>query len=441
MNESVEDLQLVISVFKKLLGSSPDSTLRHDQLDPLVVRLERVAASLSAATQQKGTNNTSSLDAAAENVASPTRRTAKKADPRGVGASSKTGNVLPNRATKVVTKPSALIARPVPRESAPTDHLMISKGVARSLTCTLYNILEGTVRLVRGTSGSIFIRRDDDMLSIVNVNATLSFPPQLVNHRCLGSLDMDVMSSGIALNRRVNSGAPSHAVPLLIFPVYAISSLEAARGDAMATIHIEKASRVGSFDVSDEGMLYHAACIVGELFSRVPQMDWVEHFYDPVTQHIIAPFDPQKSVRLPPLKASGDGVSEDSAVHAELMKKITASPKEALVKREALPLSHTMKAVVQGLSPTPTLREVGVYLENMQDSWKKGVTNTVKMAEEDRSSQVEMKILRRQLLDTQGKLDTATEQLRLYQLNTDDYKTEYGGLREELNAYLHRKEN
>ncbi|EPY26806.1 hypothetical protein AGDE_11082 [Angomonas deanei] len=270
------------------------------------------------------------------------------------------------------------------------------------------------------------------MLSIANVGVNLSFPPQLVHHNCLGSVDTDVLSSGISLNRAICNGAHSGAVPLLIFPIYPKHLLQQVCETPIAVLHLEK--RLGdSFTAVDETFCYSASNLIGEMLSRVNGMEWTDHFYDPVTQHIVAPFAPTKLAKLPKLATAG-------TKEADLLRKIEATAPEVLIRRDVLPASASGKSLIQGLSATPTLREVSVYLENMQNSWRKGITSTVDMTEEERSMAAELKVVRHQLKTTETQLTKANEQLRLYQLNTDDYKSEYGHLRNELTNYMSERD-
>nr|CCC93648.1 conserved hypothetical protein [Trypanosoma congolense IL3000] len=345
--------------------------------------------------------------------------------------------------TKVVTKPSSVLAYRIPRERIPDGPLQISKEVSKFIAASLYNILECASRITKASSSHIFVRRDDEMLSIANCSAKLAFPPQLVHHRCLGSLDAEVLGSGIALNQyTVDSSQVTSST--LIFPVFTTNS---PRQSAVAVVHMEnKCQGTTPFGKADEGVILTTSQLIGQLMSMFPQMDWINSFFDPITQHILAPFEPPKKLPKPTKRVTRDGNnpserSDDTGTCIDdcYWKKIEECEPQLLIKREALPRLGSKKTQPQGLSAVPTLREIDAYVENMESCWSRGISNYVGLSEEEHSNNIELKVIRRELTRLKALYENSEEQLRLYRLQGGDYEEGYRSIKAELDNYIHNR--
>ncbi|KAH9582000.1 hypothetical protein LSM04_002318 [Trypanosoma melophagium] len=436
LNEQLEELRLLADILDTL--SKGDHPLRPDQVNPLTDRMRRA------------TNVIENI--CSEGKLTPKDLTEKERPRRADGLPNLSPQLrqspgqLHATLTKkpVVTKPSSISAFPVPRDKVPQGYLAVSKEVSRCLACTLYNILEGATRLLKASSSHIFIRKDDEMISIANCSAKLSFPPQLVRHRCLGSLDAEVLGSGIALNQQI-ADTSRVTSSLLIFPVF----LRDPSSDAVAVVHVENKYRGSAgFDGSDEGILLTTAQLIGGLMSRFPQMDWVKNFYDPVTQHILAPFEPQQKISISREKTTRDRqvfVTEtpqggDVASDTAYWKKIEEYEPPLMIRREVLPRLSSQKALAQGLSVVPTLREVDAYVANMHGCWQRSISSNVTLSEEECSNQIELKKMRRELARVKALYDEAEEQLRLYRLEGRDYTEEFRSIKAELDSYVRKRD-
>lgn len=486
--ETAAELRLITTVLERLLQTSPTGHIRADQLDSIARRLRcavnnldsagalpplhsvtetpanpSVAATSACAPSpsrfgdklrqvkpnkakiNRNDGRTCPLGPAASDVAAatPVAGATKAAEVKR--ESSKTAAVTNKDAhPRRAAKESSIRALPIARQTPPTNRLLVSKEVARVFTCTLYNVLESVASALEATTASIFVKVNDEMVSVANVAPRLSFPPKLNRHRCQDSLDAEVLGSGIAVNQAIHEPS-THSNSVLVFPVYPGGCYRTGRRHAMATVHVEnKAGGKKFFDAVDESFLFFAAGIIGEIMSRV-SMDWLENFFDPATQHVVAPFEPsrvsdfpllQNAIRLP-----GDASDEAAAdKHANLASRVDRFAEEVLVKRESLP-HNLSKAAVSGLSVMPSLREVRNYIENVQDCWKRNVSSNVALMEDGRESQLEVRAIRRELERTQQRLAVCEEQLRLYQLDGSDYKQEYRDIKKELDTYIRKRDD
>lgn len=84
----------------------------------------------------------------------------------------------------------------------------------------------------------------------------------------------------------------------------------------------------------------------------------------------------------------------------------------------------------------PSLLEIQAYVDNLQSCWKKNMTENVELLEADRGTQQDLKAIRSELGSTRRQLAAANEKLRLYELETKDYRQEYGALKSEFNTYM-----
>eukprot|EP00796_Vickermania_ingenoplastis_P004983 gene4983-3578_t len=469
--EIVGELNLLVNILDRL-SRCPDG-IRTDQVKPVIERLAAASEKLQkieseipvkrftrddhSNRQGNAAHNMGNLDMSGMGSSKQGRSS--------VFSSGLSGMSLP-ASKPVVTKPSSIKAIPIPRNKPPSDTVKISKEVAQCITSTLYNILEGTASLLRAARCNIFIRQNDEMVSIVNVSKKLTFPPQLLRHRCVGSSDAEVLGSGIALNQRVSDGSQSSA-SMLIFPIFAMSNTHERKSQPIAVIHVEnKLQGMASFDEMDESMLYYSTCLIGELMARVPQMDWINNFYDPITQHIVCPFKPAAILTLPSLNrlssSHADGAAKkdkratihnppvmtlstentkdgSSPLNAAVVNEIENCITKLLIKRESLP--ETAKQPTVGMVQMPTLREVRSFLDNIEECWKESVTASVALTESDREVQMEVRKLRFALEEAQKQNREAAEKLRLYELGSMDYQQEYKEMKCEFEMYLRKQEN
>lgn len=436
--DATEEVALVANILEKLLGSSPDGTIRKDQVDPLISRL-RIASQSVARTFKKS------------NVV--------EKEPKG-GADTFLEEDVEEKKTKLANKkPSSVQAKRVPRAAVPKERVRISKEVYHAITCSLYNILESCATLTAAASATVFIRVGEEMVSIANVAQRLTFPPQLVRHHCLGSDDAEVLGSAIGLNRRTQDVSRGSA-SVLIFPLRRLK--DGCKGKGIGTLHLQnKFDGEGTFTTDDEVIALVCSLFVGELMSRIDDLSWVDNFYDPITQHILAPFTPLKKVTLPPVNvpplpprsnsSSRVGSASSSqkkaplssaAIESKLLRKMNQFGEEFMIRRDLDGAQQHEPQRKQNTSSLemPTLREVKSYMDNMQDCWKKSVSANVSLKEDDRSTQIEVKVLRRQLREAETKLAQATERLRLYELQGKDYSKEYAEMRREVQMYAENRD-
>ncbi|KPA79890.1 hypothetical protein ABB37_04959 [Leptomonas pyrrhocoris] len=442
MEDVREEIRLVATIIDKLLNAN--ESLRADQLTPLTKRLRNAA---DAITANEGT--TFSNAAGFSCSSKPTLN----AD-AGAGVIKLTGSRNNKRAPVTVDtarssagkKVSSQKQRPTSAHGEiDTPQLHVSSEVSRSLCCCLYNLLEGAVNLLRASHGHIFVRKGDEMASIANVARKLVFPPQQIHYRCMGNADAEVLGSSIALNRFMEDVGKKGAI--LIFPIFGRDKSSGQSRVPIATIHVERKDHVFEpFNSSDECILYFASVFCGELMSRVPHFGWLNSFYDPATQHIVAPFVPYKSVPLPGVRRAPNvssshtetpGARYDSlpVVVSQLTQKTEEHCKEVLIRRESLP-SRNSKPFAPGVTHMPSLLEIQVYVDNLQSCWRKNMTENVNLLETHRSTQQDLKLTRNEMLTARKQLAAANEKLRLYELDSKDYKNEYGALKTELNTYM-----
>lgn len=456
-----EELKLIVNILDTL--STSQGVVRRDQVIPLMSRLSAASEKLWSVPEPlargKDVSKTGSLSHTFGNLDN------NSFSSRSIRAAALPVAVPTPKNRQVVTKPSSIKVRPIPRETPPSDSVKISSEVAHCITSSLYNILEGTTALVRASSSSIFVRQGDEVVSIVNVSKKLSFPPQLVRHRAVGSPDAEVLGSGIALNQRAADGGPACA-SILIFPIYSMSNLHEVKGRPIATLHVEnKLQGMAPFDEMDECICYFASCLMGELMSRVPQMDWLNNFYDPITQHIVSPFKAAAILTLPSVYKTPEpeGIRDrkerktkfkvpiettlstrnvkdtSSPISSSVIEDIENCVTKMLIKRESLADSGRQPSC--GLIQLPTLREVKSFLENIEECWKESVTTSIGLTESDRELQLEVRQLRAGLIEANRKYNDAAERLRLYELDIDDYKREYKDMKTEFEVYLRKQEN
>lgn len=466
LEEAQDELKLVTNILDKL--SREGNGLRRDQVEPLLCRLSKVSEQLK--------NHDPPASVSARESEHPNKSIGAcssirfSSDAAGIISAplvkqSKAISTIPSTQTKAsaLLKASSVKSVPIPRQKIPSDSVKISKEVAQSITSTLYNILESTTTLLQASAAHIFIRQDDEMVSIVNVSRKLSFPPSLVRHRTMGSSDAEVLGSGIALNQRM-SDASTASTSTMIFPIFMVSNGHERKSMPVATIRVENKLQGSScFDEIDECILYFSSCLIGELMSRVPQMDWLSNFYDPITQHIVCPFEPASILPLPSVqkpcsqieqktssmlkkqkdnrhsrRALTKNVLDSSLFDSKVEKGIDKCVSQILIKREALP--ETVKQPSCGRVQMPTLREVRSFLKNIEDCWKESVSSSVQLTEAVRESEMEVRQLRFALQNSERKNAELIEKLRLYELGNDDYHQEYKAMKNELESYLKKQE-
>ncbi|KAG5463878.1 hypothetical protein LSCM1_00051 [Leishmania martiniquensis] len=437
MENVTEEIYLVANIIDRLLLTN--GSLRADQLAPLVKRLRATAGELS------------SIHSKPQHCLplSPVPRKTKGLQGTVGGAKQRFVKLQQSRTLSqfVVAREQTQRGLSISpsRKNTGDSNVFVSPEVSESVCCALYNLLEGATRLLRASHGHIFVKRGDDMFSIANVSRKLTFPPLQVHHGCLGSADAEVLGSSIALNRHIDEDGRKSAV--LIFPIYKNPTGSGPR-EPIATIHVErKEHAVGPFTENDECILYFASVFCSELMSRIPQLNFLEAFYDPSTQHIIAPFEPHCPVVLPPIEPGvvpplggpGKHFSEDPDYAAQavshLTQKMNAHVAEILVRRESLPSSNT-KPFAPGVAHMPSMLEIQAYADNLLSCWRKNMSDNVRLLESDRGTQQDLKLARKELAVTRLQLATAAEKLRLYELDACDYKREYGAMKSELSAYL-----
>ncbi|KAG5489929.1 hypothetical protein JKF63_00046 [Porcisia hertigi] len=437
--ESVKDeISLVADIIDRLL--TVNESLRADQLTPLIKRLRVAADELFRTDQQSkcafGRSLLSRSGEEFESITSGRRQATSKLH-------------LPKCVTRLpAARQQTRKAHSLSASGKPTvgSNLFISSEVSQPVCCSLYNVLEGATRLLRASHGHIFVKRGDDMYSIANVSRKLTFPPSQVHHRCLGSADTEVLGSTIALNRHIDEVGRKCAI--LIFPIYNKLPVDNEPGEPVATIHVERKEHAfAPFNKSDECTLYFASLFCSELMSRIPQLNFLESFYDPSTQHIIAPFEPYSPVPMPSLKSGGSPMARgpgkrftdepEYAAHAvsQLTRKMNTFSSHIMIRRESLPSSN-MKPFAPGMTHMPSLLEIQAYVDSLQSCWKKNMVDNVDLLELDRGSQQELKLARSELAATRRQLAAANDKLRLYELNGCDYKLEYSAMKAELNAYM-----
>lgn len=442
-SEIAQEIALVSTIIEKLLSSN--HALEENELRPLVKRLRIAADNLSVIK-----NTTSACAEVQRRFPLQKEDTSSKGCPpvnySDCGGSKKLLGVKSSNESKVISK----VVTPLPRATAKKNNAAVLKEGSIIFASSLYNLLESVTTVLRATSGHIFVKKGDEMVSIANVATKLTFPPQLTRSRCLGNPDADVLSSGIALNRSVEE--PGKLCALLIFPIYRSRKNSEGKGVPLATIHLERSGcAFQDFNRNDECVLYFASIFSGELMSRAPDVNWIDNFFDPVTQHAVAPFRVPIGTPLPViLGTTHRGSDESSALptpaeqmearrRSSLFRRVEDQPPEVLIRREALPAVN-MKPFAAGMVPMPSLLEVQAYVENLCGCWQKNVTSNVDLLEADRDLQLEVKSLRKELITTRRLLSTATENLRLYELGTTDYTAEYKNMKLELDMYINGRE-
>lgn len=455
--EVSDELKLIVRILDKL--SEHSNGIRRDQVQPLLVRL-------TSASENVLKIHPNEVIATKESDISRSVAVVPGTDAFCTSSSGKTNRSVLSTSVKprpkVLSKSSRVKPLPIPRSPIPSDPVRISKEVVQSFTTSLYNLVEGTACLLRAASCSVYVRQGDEMISIVNVRKKLSFPPQLERHRVVGSNDAEVLGSGIALNQRVTDRSKG-GTSVLIFPIFSVPHLHAKKGPPIATIHVEnKLQGLSWFDALDESIIFLASCLIGELMFRVPQMDWISNFYDPITQHIVSPFIPAAVLSLPSVKShsldekeprkktvrisAGLGTlttentrDKSSPLNSNVVNAVENYIPQQLIKRESLPIAA--KSPSCGLLQLPTPREVKSFLENIEECWKDSVTASVNLTETDRGLQMEVRRLRLALENLQRLYSTATEKLRLYELNTSDYQQEFKEMKAEFEVYTRNQEN
>jgi hypothetical protein len=346
-----------------------------------------------------------------------------------------------------VLKPSSIRVAQVSREQAPTTSAGISKDVGKYVSAAIYNILESVANLTGATSAHVFLREGSEMVSIANVGQRLSFPPKLVRQSCQGSLAAGVMSSGIAVNQRVlEASNRSLSTSTLAFPIRGKFG-GGVNNPILGVLQVNnKHGGPGCFGEVDENVVNIGGTFIGELMSKFP-IDWSDAFYDPITQHKIAPFAPRGSgnMRLHDKEgtvfvtsekhSSGDASSLTGRPLADVLD--TFVPPQ-LISRVTLPLVQTTGGPV-GLGAAPSLREVDTYMENLHDCWRRSIELNVSHSQSDRAKGKELKQLREDLNHHRTRCAKVEEELRLHTLDSDDYNKEYSTLKHELDNYLRTK--
>ncbi|KAG8340907.1 hypothetical protein TRVL_08268 [Trypanosoma vivax] len=431
-----DELKLVTEILNALAKSS--DAVRSSQILPLAERLREATSILEHALRERLICSQSSCEEKERNKRLDCLPDLNSQDRQSPGQHHFEGR------KSVVTKPSSVTAFRIPRDEVPNGPLAISKEVSRYIAASLYNILESATRLVKASSSHIFVRKEDEMISIANCATKLSFPPQLIHHRCLGSSDAEVLASGIALNQYTMDSAKITS-SVIIFPVFSKSS----SSEAVAVVHMEsKFQGREAFTKVDEGVLLTTSQLIGELMSNFPQMDWIKNFYDPVTQHILAPFKPKKKTIASPGQGTngklhsieGTSTTPPAILDKDYLRKVEECDFQMLIRREVLPRLRSQKTVVQGLSPAPTLREIDAYVENMQSCWSRSLANYISYSEEEHSNSLELKVVRRELTRIKALYEQAEEELRLYRLEGRDYRKEFSCIKDELDSYIRKRD-
>ncbi|CCW59937.1 unnamed protein product [Phytomonas sp. EM1] len=416
-----------------------DGQLRDDQITPLIKRLQSVSEKLQNDVTSERKNHLSVLSVPKMEIPSKPNAVLHMRSIRSSEDAHKPKNF-------VLSKPSSLRVKSIPQVASRSGELPMPKDVANSFACTLYNILEGTVKLVQASSGSIFMRKGDEMFSICNVSRNLIFPPIVNSHRCSGSVDAEVLGSCIALNR-YSFDASQSPTSMLVFPVRLHREELVSDSKAIATLHIEgKNLSSQPFGIHDESIAYFSSILIGELISRAPQLDWFNTFYEPITQHIVAPFSPAKPalpvLRKPPkevtLGQSSSFSASLDAVSNSVFHEVQQFVPQPLIKREVLS-QKTLMPMTSGLSLAPSLREVRSFVDNIHSCWKKGVDSNISFLAKEREIEMELKRLRTNLDNTKKELEATKNRLRLYELDGYDYKREYKDLCVELESFLRQR--
>eukprot|EP00658_Telonema_sp_P-2_P061389 TRINITY_DN50088_c0_g1_i1.p1 TRINITY_DN50088_c0_g1~~TRINITY_DN50088_c0_g1_i1.p1 ORF type:complete len:311 (+),score=53.87 TRINITY_DN50088_c0_g1_i1:109-1041(+) len=222
------------------------------------------------------------------------------------------------------------------------------KELQKVMTSTLYNVVESVVRTCQADRGYITTRQiskstmsvadaaaifsrnsaggqssaktasgggDAEMVSIVNVEATLRFPPSLHRHQVEGSLAAGVLATGIALHQRAvpyppgdpaelrYKNSPSSHIPItsnvLMFPIRRPPAVGdtwgSSKGDIIAVLVVEnKHGGSTPFTPVDENLCNMTTHLLGEIMTRMPEsvLDWSAHYYDPIGLHVVQPFVP-----------------------------------------------------------------------------------------------------------------------------------------------------
>ncbi|CCW67089.1 unnamed protein product [Phytomonas sp. Hart1] len=438
VTDAADELKLVISIFQKLMQVA-NGQLRDDQITPLIKRLQFVLEKLQ---------NSMVSESQKHNLHFTDQKTDIPSRPNTLPNTCSLRNTEDTHKPKnfILSKPSSLRVKYIPQEPSVTGDFAISKDVSKSFACSLYNILEGTAKLLQASSASIFMRKGDEMFSICNVSRNLVFPPIFNSHRCSGSLDAEVLASCIALNR-YSSEASQNQTSMLLFPIRFHREELVNNNKAIATLHIEgKCLGYQPFGTHDESIAYFSSILIGELISRIPQIDWFNTFYEPIAQHIVAPFVPAKQVlpilrkppkEAPPGQSSSFGSPVDAASNA-VFHEVQEFVPQILIKRDVIP-QKTLMPITSGLSLSPSLREVRTFVDNIHNCWRKGVDCNINYLEKEHEVQMELKELRANLVNTRKELETTKDRLRLYELDGYDYKREYKDLCVELESFIRQR--
>lgn len=339
-----------------------------------------------------------------------------------------------------VKKPSSVRVAQIARDTPPPTSTGVNREIAKNVAASLYNVLETLTILTQSSSAHVFVRVGDEMVSIVNVGVKLSFPPKLNRHNCQGSIASGVMASGVAINQRVmEPGRP--ITGMLVFPI----RKKIGGGAEAPTIGVlqmhNKYGGPGVFTEVDENILNIGSSIIGDMLSKFP-IEWTESFYDPITQHIVAPFVPKgaNSLRLEdPEGTIFITATDPSAGKKPLVEALDSFVSPQLIRRIVLPLSQNNEKAPVGLGAAPSLKEVDAYLNNLHDCWRKSVEMNINQTQLERQRSKEMKQLRDDLKVHKSKHAEVEEELRLHTLDSDDYRREYSTLKQELDEYLRLK--
>lgn len=366
-------------------------------------------------------------------------------------ASSDANDNTPTRQqhTFQVKKPSSVRVAQVAREVPPPTSAGLQREIAKTISSAMYNVLESVANLTQSSSAHIFVRVGDEMVSIANVAAKLSFPPKLVRQGCQGSLAAGVTVSKIALNQRNTADQTRRQASLLIFPLkYRIDGR--ACQDMVPTGALQLMNKFGghgAFTEVDENTANIASALIGEMLNKFPGIDWTEAFHDPITQHTVAPFVPRDSnggaaaaMSLHDPDGSVFITATDPSSRKPLVDVIDGFVPPQLIRRVTLPLTQTQGTpAAVGLGAAPSLREVETYMSNLQDCWRKSVEMNVVQSQSERQRAKEMKSLRDELNFHKAKSSKIEEELRLHTLDSADYQREYTTLKDELDQYLKLK--
>lgn len=345
-----------------------------------------------------------------------------------------------------VKKPSSVRVAQVARDAAPVSAAAASREIARNISIAIYNVLESVANLTHAASAHLYLRIGDEMVSITNVSQKLNFPPKLVRQGCQGSIAAGVMASGIAVNQR-HLEPGRQLASALVFPLRSTFNTLGEHSASIGAIQLSNKGGGGGntcgFTEVDENVANIASVLIGEMLGKFPGVDWTEFFYDPITQHMVAPFVPrgQSTARLVDDEATVFITAADALTRKPLVEAVDSFVPPQLIRRVTLPLTSAAPtaSLITGLGAAPSLREVDTYLSNLHDCWRKSVELNVQQSHSERSKTKEMKALREDLNVHRAKCAKIEEELRLHTLDSNDYHREYSSLKQELDAYLRAK--